>query len=211
MVYLPMRPFISLGSRVLAALLLVASAEGMGLAFALDTQVFSQFATRIVHQVHRDKQAFAQASSCLSWFYKGSKNPPPAIQGIRWQPIASAQPEQDCPRHYPGGMDAARDDFAKTQAMLSVSLTVYEFALVADHNDDHAYNAAELQDLFSSLSLRLDTTDAAPSPLATLMDRFEYWYRIRNLDEVMKGMGILYERGYRVTAGDRAELDRIMK
>lgn len=206
-----MRPFISLGLRVLAALLLVSGTEGLGPVFALDSQVFSQFATRIVHQVHQDKQAFAQASTCLSWFYKGSKNPPPAIQGIRWQPIASSQPEKDCPRQYPGGMDAARDDFAKTQAMLAVSLTVYEFALVADQNDDRTYNAAELHDLFSSLSLRLDTTDAAPSPLATLTDRFEHWYRIRNLDEVMKGMGILYERGYRVTADDRAELDRVMK
>ena len=206
-----MRPFISLGLRVLAALLLISGAQSMGPVFALDSQIFSQFATRIVHQVRQDKQAFAQASTCLSWFYKGSKNPPPAIQGIRWQPIASEQLEKDCPRHYPGGMDAARDDFAKTQAMLSVSLTVYEFALVADDNDDHAYNAAELQDLFSSLSLRLDTTDAAPSPLTTLTDRFEHWYRIRNLDEVMKGMGVLYERGYRVTADDRAELDRVMK
>jgi len=206
-----MRPFIPLGLRVLAALLLVSGAESMGPAFALDNQVFPQFATRIVHQVHLDKQAFAQASTCLSWFYKGSKNPLPPIQGIRWRPIASSQPENDCPRHYPGGMDAARDDFAKTQAMLAVSLTVYEFALVADDNDDHAYNAAELQDLFSSLSLRLDTTDASPSPLATLTDRFEHWYRIRNLDEVMKGMGILYERGYRVTPDDRAELDRVMK
>lgn len=203
--------FISSGSRVLAALLLMVVMDTMRPAFALDSQVFSQFATRIVRQVRLDKQAFAQASTCLSWFYKGSKSPPAAIQGIHWQPIASLQLEKDCPRHYPGGMDAARDDFAKTQTLLSVSLTVYEFALVADHNDDHAYNAAELQDLFSSLSLRLDTTDAAPSPLATLTDRFEHWYRIRNLDEVMKGMSILYERGYRVTADDRAELDRVMK
>ena len=61
-----MRPFIPLGLRVLAALLLVSGAEGMGLAFPLDNQVFPQFATRIVHQVHRDKQAFAQASGLMS-------------------------------------------------------------------------------------------------------------------------------------------------
>jgi hypothetical protein len=206
-----MRLFVSSCASVLTVLLLTAITESTMLASTLDSQVFSQFATRIVHQVHRDKQAFAQASTCLSWFYKGSKGSPPAIQGIRWQPIASLQPERDCPRQYPDGMDAARDDFAKAQARLSVSLTVYELALVADHNDDHAYNASELQDLFSSLSLRLDTTGAAPSPLATLTDRFDHWYRIRNLDEVMKGIGILYERGYRVTAGDRAELDRVMK
>jgi len=202
---------ISAGARVLAASFLTMVMGAVGPVSAQDSQVFLQFATHIVHQVHRDKQAFAQASTCLSWFYKGSKPSPPAIKGIHWQPTASLQPEKDCSRHYPGGMEAARDDFAKTQTRLSVSLTVYEFALVADHNDDHAYNAAELQDLFSSLSLRLDTTDAGPSPLAALTDRFDHWYRIRNLDEVMKGMSILYDRGYRVTAGDRAELDRVMK
>jgi hypothetical protein len=41
--------------------------------------------------------------------------------------------------------------------------------------------------------------------------RFDQWYRTRNLDEVMKGMSTLYERGYRVTQHDRAELDRVMK
>ena len=108
-------------------------------------------------------------------------------------------------------MKAARDDFARTQTLLSVSLTVYQFALVADLNDDHTYNLAELEDLFSSLSLTLDTTGASPSPATTLTERFEHWYRVRNLDEVMKGMSHLYERGYRVTADDRAELDRVMK
>jgi len=182
-----------------------------GNAKALDSTIFPQFATHIVHQVHRDKEAFAKASTCLSWFYKASKTPPPAAHGIKWQPIALSQPEKDCPRQYPKGMEAARDDFARTQTLLSVSLTIYEFALVADHNDDHAYNAAELQDLFSSLSLKLDMDNATESPLATLKERFDYWYRIRNLDDVMKGMSILYERGYRVTAGDRADLDRVMK
>ncbi|HEY6085171.1 MAG TPA: hypothetical protein VIU63_07225 [Nitrospira sp.] len=177
---------------------------------ALDNRVFLEFSQHIVNQVHQDKQAFARASTCLSWFYKASKTPVPPAQGIVWRP-AALQPETDCPRRYPGGMNAARDDFARTQTLLSVSLTVYQFALVADLNDDYAYNAAELQDLFSSLSLTLDTTGAHPPPVAALTERFDHWYRIRNLEEVMKGMNALYERGYRVTADDRAELDRVMK
>lgn len=197
--------------RLMVALLITFTAGLTGNAKALDSTIFPQFAKHIVHQVHRDKEAFAKASTCLSWFYKASKTPPQAAHGINWQPIALPQPEKDCPRQYPKGMEAARDDFARTQTLLSVSLTIYEFALVADHNDDHAYNAAELQDLFSSLSLKLDMDNAAESPLATLKERFDYWYRIRNLDDVMKGMSILYERGYRVTAGDRADLDRVMK
>jgi hypothetical protein len=47
--------------------------------------------------------------------------------------------------------------------------------------------------------------------VATLTARFDQWYRARNLEEVMSGMSMLYEQGYRVTAHDRAELDRVMK
>jgi len=177
-----------------------------------DNTVFFTFTRHIAKQVGVDKQAFAQASTCLSWFYKASKKaPPPAVQGIVWERTADLDPEKDCRAHYPGGMEAARDDFARTQTLLSVSLTVYEFALVADHNDDRAYSADELQDLLQSLSLTYDAADPSQAAGATLTSHFDRWYRARNLDEVMKGMSTLYERGYRVTAQDRADLDRVMK
>jgi hypothetical protein len=108
-------------------------------------------------------------------------------------------------------MEPAREDFARKQALLSVSLTIYEFALVADHNDDQQYNSAELQDIFHSLSLAYDAAAPPGAAGATLTARFDQWYRTRSLDEVMKGMSTLYERGYRVTQHDRAELDRVMK
>ena len=177
-----------------------------------DNGVFPTFTRHIARQVSIDKEAFAQASTCLSWFYKGSKKAPPAAaQGIAWRLPILLEPERDCPRQYPGGMETARDDFAKKQTSLSVSLTVYEFALVADHNDDQQYNAAELQDMFHSLSLAYDAATPPRAAGATLTARFDQWYRTRNLEEVMQGMSTLYERGYRVTAHDRAELDRVMK
>ena len=195
------------------AVVLSAFAEGESrTALAGDNGVFPTFTGYITKQVSIDKEAFVEASTCLSWFYKGAKKAPAAsAQSIAWRLPVVLEPERDCPRHYPGGMETARDDFAKKQALLAVSLTVYEFALVADHNDDQQYNAAELRDLFHSLSL---TYDAAASPRvagATLTARFDDWYRTRNLEEVMHGMSTLYERGYRVTAHDRAELDRVMK
>ncbi|HJT22788.1 MAG TPA: hypothetical protein VJ746_20105 [Nitrospira sp.] len=197
-------------SRIVPVLVVTGIMGSATEAAAADNTVFAQFARHIVRQVHHDKQAFGLASTCLSWFYKGSKTPPPpAAQGIAWRPSTVLEPSKDCPRRYPGGMDAARDDFAKTQTLLSVSLTAYEFALVADSNDDHVYNAAELQDLFASLSL--DPADQSRSPSEALTSRFDHWYRVRNLDELMKGMTLLYERGYRVTAGDRADLDQVMK
>ena len=195
------------------AVVLSAFAEGESRSLlAADNGVFPTFAGHITRQVGIDKEAFVQASTCLSWFYKGSKKAPSApAQAIAWRMPVLLDPERDCPRQYPGGMETARDDFAKKQALLAVSLTVYEFALVADHNDDQEYNAAELRDLFHSLSLTYDAAASPGAAGATLTARFDDWYRTRNLEQVMRGMSTLYERGYRVTPHDRAELDRVMK
>lgn len=176
-----------------------------------ENRIFEQFTHHIAKQIHKDKQAFAQASSCVSWFYHKAKTPPPpTAQGISWQATSTSQPEVDCPHAYPGGMDEARDDFSKTQSLLSVSLTFYEFALVADRNDDAIYSHIELQDLFRTLSLPYDDRDQAQTQVASLTERFDRWYRSRNMDALMQGMNDLYERGYRVTPSDRSELNRVM-
>jgi len=175
-----------------------------------DDTIFEQFTRHISRQIHKDKQAFAQANTCVSWFYKAGKTPPPTVQGIGWNVSPSSQIEADCLRNYPSGMDGARDDLAKTQALLSVSLTFYEFALVADRNDDAIYSPVELQDLLRSLTLSSHDTDPAPKQVTALMERFDSWYRTRNMDALMQGMSDLYERGYRVTPFDRVELDRVM-
>jgi hypothetical protein len=47
-----------------------------------ENQIFQQFTQHIGRQIHKDKQAFAQASNCVSWFYKAAKTPPPVVQGI---------------------------------------------------------------------------------------------------------------------------------
>ena len=174
--------------------------------------IFQQFTQHIGKQIHHDKQAFARANNCVSWFYKKAKTtPPPTAQGISWNRTLASQPEVDCPRDYPGGMDEARDDFSKTQSVLSVSLTFYEFALVADQNDDATYGPTELQDLFRSLSLPYRQGDPTSKQVAALTERFDSWYRSRNMDAIMQGMSDLYERGYRVTPSDRVELDRMME
>src|SRR5438132_2672730 len=35
-----------------------------------ENTIFQQFTQHIGRQVHKDKQAFSQANSCISWFYK---------------------------------------------------------------------------------------------------------------------------------------------
>ena len=175
-----------------------------------DNAIFQQFTQHIGRQIHKDKQAFAQANICVSWFYKAGKIPPPPMQRIDWKPIPTSQLETDCLRNYPSGMDEARIDLAKTQSSLSVSLTFYEFALVADRNDDAIYSPVELQDLLSSLTLSHQEGEPTPNQVTALTERFDSLYRSRNMDALMRGMSDLYERGYRVTPSDRVELDRVM-
>ena len=175
-----------------------------------DIAIFQQFTQHISRQIHKDKQAFAQASACVSWFYQLKKTPPPTVQGIGWKPTFSSQLVVDCLRNYPSGMDDARNDLAKTQALLSVSLTFYEFALVADRNDDAIYSPVELQDLLRSLTLSYHDAEPTLKQVTALTERFDSWYRNRNMDALMQGMSDLYERGYRVTPSDRVELDRVM-
>ena len=175
-----------------------------------ESTIFQQFTQHIGRQIHRDKQAFAQANNCVSWFYKAKKTPLPTVQGISWNMTPVSQPEVDCLRHYPSGIDDAREDFAKTQTLLSVSLTFYQFALVADRDDDATYSPTELQDLLHSLTLSYHDGDPTPQQITALTERFDSWYHSRNMDALMQGMSDLYERGYRVTPFDRVELDRVM-
>jgi hypothetical protein len=197
-----------LAAGVVLTVLICALSPGNSL--GRDNAIFQQFTQHISRQIHKDKQAFAQASACVSWFYQLKKTPPPTVQGIGWKPTSSSQLEVDCLRNYPSGMDDARNDLAKTQALLSVSLTFYEFALVADRNDDAIYSPVELQDLLRSLTLSYHDAEPTLQQVTALTERFDSWYRNRNMDALMQGMSDLYERGYRVTPSDRVELDRVM-
>lgn len=179
------------------------------------SDVFGQFTRHIQRQIELDKTAFAQASTCTNWFYHQEKKKPPTgpaiAQPIRLDPVLQSPGKEECLRAYPHGLESVRQDFHRTQTSLSVSLTFYEYALVGDHNDDGRYNREELQDLFLALSLTFDPTRSPGAQAASLAGRFDDWYRMRDLERLMTGMAQLYEKGYRVSPADRAELDRITK
>lgn len=175
--------------------------------------VFGQLTRHIQAQITTDKIAFAQASGCANWFYRQEKQKPAPLEvhPIRRELILEQPSREECLRLYPGGLDAVRQDFHRTQSSLSVSLTSYEFALVVDGDDDARYSRDELSDLFQSLALAYDPAHSSATQAATLTERFDAWYKSRNLENVMNGMSRLYEKGYRVTAADRAELDRVTR
>ena len=175
--------------------------------------VFRQFTQHIQRQIELDKTAFAQASGCTNWFYHQEKQPsaPPITQPIRLDLVLQPPSKEECLRAYPRGLDSIRQDFHRTQTSLSVSLTFYEYALVGDRNDDGRYSREELQDIFPALALTFDPSRSPGAQAASLAGRFDDWYRMRNLEHLMTGMAQLYEKGYRVSPADRAELDRVTK
>jgi len=175
--------------------------------------VFNRFTRHIQQRVESDKVAFAKASGCTNWLYQQEKHKPDPspVNPIRLDLTVQPPSREDCLRDYPGGLDAVRHDFHRTQTSLSVSLTFYEFALVGDRDDDERYSGDELRDLFQSLILPYDPAHLPSIHAAELAERFDTWHLARNLESLMRGMERLYEKGYRITSADRVELDRVMK
>ena len=177
--------------------------------------VFRSFTAHIQQQIGLDKVDFVEAQVCTEWFYKQRYQKPaaPPVQGVAFHegpdPRHRALTPSDCPSRYPGGLEAARQDFSRTQSSLSLSLTFYEFALVGDRNDDEQYSAAELRDMLESFGLSFDTVLSPAMHLATLNAKFDALRKAGGLEALMLSMGTLYDKGYRFTGRDRVALNRV--
>lgn len=183
---------------------------------AQSVDVFQGFTGHIERQIKQDKQYFVDAQTCTEWFYKQQKKPDqPKVEGIvfsgRRPDVHSAIQTSDCPARYPGGLNAAREDFSSTQSALSLSLTFYQFALVGDRNDDGRYNAAELQDVMESFELSYDRSRPASAHVTALTSTFDGLHKTGGLERLMTSMGTLYDKGYRLTQHDRTTLDQVTR
>ncbi len=181
---------------------------GPGPASAQFADVFQDFTNHIERQIKQDKQYFVDAQTCTEWFYQQEKKPgQPKAEGISLPALQTS----DCPVRYPGGLNAAREDFSSTQSALSLSLTFYEFALVGDRNDDGRYNPDELRDMLESFGFSYDRSRPASAHVAALTSAFDGLHKTGGLERLMKSMGKLYDKGYRLTPHDRTTLDQITK
>lgn len=187
-----------------------------GLALSQSVDVFEGFTGHIERQIRQDKQDFVDAQTCTEWFYRQHKQPGrPRAEGVVFSGLEGrARPAiqaSECPARYPGGLNAAREDFSSTQSALSLSLTFYEFALVGDRNDDGRYNPAELQDMLESFGLSYQHGGAASVHLTALTSTFDGLRRAGGLERLMASMGALYDKGYRLTERDRSALDQLTR
>lgn len=176
---------------------------------AVGNGVFEGFIHHIARQIDRDKVDFAVAESCTSWFYEQLKKPSPVrpdVQRLSFVAEENLDPHP-CAGRYPG-INEARQAFAHSQSTLSLSLTFYQLALVADRDDDERYDTGELQDILASLNV-------APLPgdhlqlLAKLTGKFDDVREAIEFTTLTDGMQALYSKGYRFTSADQAAMSRV--
>ena len=173
---------------------------------AVGNGVFQGFLHHIARQIDRDKVDFAVAESCTSWFYEQLRKPVrPDVQQLSF--VTEEGRSHACAGRYPG-INEARQDFAHSQSTLSLSLTFYQLALVADRDDDERYDAGELRDILASLNV-------VPLPgdhlqlLAKLKGKFDDVREAVEFTTLTDSMQALYSKGYRFTGADQAAMGRV--
>ncbi len=182
---------------------------------ATSVEAFSRLQQYVAQQIQTDKKAFVLADACTQWFYKQLQQQPaaPTPEPVSSRPgITMSSPVQadlDCARRYPGGLGEAREDFRSSQEALTISLTFYEFVLVADADDDDAYSTAELQDMMDAVAVPFNALNSPAGHVDIMAGQFDLLRRERQLDTLMQGMSALYDKGYRLSRRDQAEVNRM--
>lgn len=175
--------------------------------------VFSALTGYVAQQVASDKVNFVGAQHCTEWFYKQLKQKPPRSQThtIAFTPAELDTPDSvsECRTRYPEGLESARHAFSQAQSALSISLTFYELALVGDRDDNHRYSEDELRDLLESFKLPFRDILPTTAHVDALTAQFDLARNGNTLEAVMVSMGLLYDKGYRLTTGDRTALNNL--
>lgn len=175
---------------------------------------FTALTAYVAQQIQSDKVVFVGAQRCTEWFYKQLKQKPSRTQT---HTIAFTQVESDvqsdatseCRIRYPDGLESARHAFSQAQSALSISLTFYELVLVGDRDDNFRYSENELKDLLESFKLPFHDVLPSSSHVDALRAQFDLARKDNTLEAIMLSMGLLYDKGYRLTTADRTALNNL--
>ncbi|WP_447984757.1 hypothetical protein [Nitrospira sp. Nam74] len=175
---------------------------------------FSALTAYVAQQIQSDKVVFVDAQRCTEWFYKqlNQKSPRSQTHTIVFTPIGSdaqSNSASECRIRYPEGLESARHAFSQAQSALSISLTFYELVLVGDRDDNHRYSENELKDLLESFKLPFHEVLPSTAHVDALAAQFNLARKDNTLEAVMLSMGMLYDKGYRLTTSDRAALNNV--
>ena len=175
---------------------------------------FNALTAYVAQQIQSDKVVFVDAQRCTEWFYKQLKQKPSRSQThtIVFTPIeshAQSDSASECRIRYPEGLESARHAFSQAQSALSISLTFYELVLVGDRDDNQRYSENELKDLVESFKLPFHEILPSTAHVDALAAQFNLARKDNTLEAVMLSMGVLYDKGYRLTTSDRTALNNV--
>ena len=179
------------------------------LSLASEPGIFRAFTDHISMQITKDVYDFSEAQACTEWFYRKLRKPPfvkPEVERTSIRAIDGGSEEHRCAGQYPDGIDSARERFSQTQSTLSVSLTFYQFALLADKNDDEEYDAVELEDVLESVGVVFRVNE---QHLPQLTQKFDSVRQTTQIEVLTDGMQQLFQKGYRLTEFDQGQMNRI--
>lgn len=174
------------------------------------TDVFQGFTKHIAAQIGKDKREFAIADTCTAWFYKhmNQKPPRPEVERIHFIPLGQTEPDLDCAKLFPEGLEQARQAFGQTQQLLSLSLTFYQMALVGDGDDNQEYSSEEIHDVLESFGLPFFEGQPLGRYISDLTSLFDTIRADVQFKFLMDGMQALMNKGYRFTGADQTALNQ---
>ena len=174
------------------------------------TDVFQGFTKHIGVQIEKDKREFSTADICTVWFYKqmGQKPPRPAVEKIHFFPLGQTEPDVDCAKLFPEGLEQARQAFGQAQQLLSLSLTFFQMALVGDGDDNQEYSADEIHDVLESFGLPYQEGQPLGRYTGVLTGLFDTIRGQVQFKTLMEGMQVLMKKGYRFTGADQTALNQ---
>ncbi len=177
------------------------------------TDLFQGFREHIRAQILKDKKEFSIADTCTGWFYQQQPHTKPNAQAepVRFLLNQGVDSNHDCPKRFPGGLEAAREEFGKAQQELSLSLTFFQMVLIGDGDDNGEYSLQETRDVVESFGLPFFSHQPVTEYLVHLTSLFDRTRAEVQFKGLMDGMQVLMDKGYRFTEADQAGLNEELK
>ena len=176
------------------------------------TEIFQGFTQHIGAQIGKDKREFSIADTCMVWFYKHTgRKAKPEVEKIHFFSLGQTDPDFDCAKLFPEGLEQARRAFGHTQQLLSLSLTFFQMALVGDGDDNQEYSLTEIHDVLESFGLPFHEGQPMGRYMGDLTNLFDRIRREVQFKILMEGMQTLMNKGYRFTGADQTALNQELK
>ena len=200
------------GSGLMIGMLALSVGLGQQVWASPGTDLFQGFLQHVHAQIIKDRQAFSIADTCTVWFYQQQHTKPKSeVEKVRLRLVQQIDPNHECAKRFPGGLEEARAGFGKAQQDLSLSLTFYQMVLVGDRDDNGEYDLQETRDVVEAFGMPFFSHHPVTEYLSHLTGLFDRMRAEMQFKGLMDGMQTLMNKGYRFTDADQAGLNEELK